>query len=165
MRRSGGSKRCGRRLASEKASERIAALVAGGDALVVERDRFAERDAEDAVTACRAARDLCKAALSDAEASLGYKRLRVDAAVRPIMAAEVGSVCSEAEALKRQLDGKLAVLTLLESALEPGSPERTHVDNALRSRAPDYREHPATEQWVAWRMALLADPNAQLRKE
>jgi hypothetical protein len=41
-----------------------------------------------------------------------------------ILAGEVDRLIAEAEALQSQLDGKRAVLRLLESQLEPGSSER-----------------------------------------
>jgi hypothetical protein len=44
-----------------------------------------------------------------------------------ILAGEVDRLIAEAEALQSQLDGKRAVLRLLESQLEPGSSERGRV--------------------------------------
>jgi TATA-binding protein-associated factor Taf7 len=146
--------------AGEKASERIAALVAGGDALVVERDRFAERDAEDAVTACRAARDLCKAAIAEAEKVLMFAQIRVESAAKPILAAEADRLLVEAEALKAKFDDVRAVLLFLSSSLPAGSPLLLRLDNALEAKPA--RNLPAPAEWRKAHEALMRDAGAPL---
>ena len=149
--------------AGEKVSERIAALVAGGDALVVDRDRFAERDAEDAVTACRAARELCKAAIAEAERALMYAQMKVDSAAKPILAAEAVRVLVEAEALKAKFDEARAVLMFLASSLPAGSPSLLRLENALEAKPAMYL--PVPDEWKKAREALLRDANAPLPRD
>jgi chromosome segregation ATPase len=149
--------------ASEKVSERVAALVAGGDALVVDRDRFAERDAEDAITACRAARDLCKSALSDAEASLGYAQMKTESATKPVLAAEVDRFLVETEALKAQFEKARAALSFLAGSLPPGSPLRLRIYDALEC-APARNLEPPPE-WLKARADLMRDARAPLPSE
>jgi hypothetical protein len=149
--------------ASEKVSERVAALVTGGDALVVDRDRFAERDAEDAVAACRAAKDLCKAAVAEAERSLMLKQLRVDACCRPVLSAEIGRILARAEALKAKFDHVRAALAFLSASLPPGSPLRLKVDDAIECAPARNLEPPA--EWRKAREALMRDARAPLPSE
>jgi hypothetical protein len=141
--------------AGERESERVAALVAGGDVAVVERDRFAERNAQDAVTACRAARDLCKAAVADAEASLGYKKLRVEAAVRPILVAEAGRIIKDVEDMKVKFDEMRATLAFLSRALPAGKPLSLRIDAALDVAPAQRLELPA--KWRQAHEALMRD--------
>jgi hypothetical protein len=61
-----------------------------------------------------------------------------------ILAGEVDRLIAEAEALQYQLDGKRAVLRLLESQLAQGSSERGKVSMALPAPSPAgqyYRRH------------------------
>jgi chromosome segregation ATPase len=149
--------------ASEKVSERVAALVAGGAVAVAARDRFAERDAEDAVTACRAAKDLCKAAVAEAERSLMLKQLRVDSACKPVLAADIARVLAAAEGLKRKFDETRATLTFLAGSLPPGAPLRLRVDDALECAPARDLEPPA--EWRKAREALMRDARAPLPSE
>jgi hypothetical protein len=75
-----------------------------------------------------------------------------------ILAGEVDRLI--AEALQSQLDGKRAVLRLLESQLEPGSSERGRV--SMTSLAPSpagqyYRRHLALGPWRAAQEAAACD--------
>jgi hypothetical protein len=149
--------------ASEKASERVAALVAGGDVAVAARDRFAERDAEDAVAACRAAKDLCKAAVAEAERSLMLKQLPVDACCRSVLSAEIGRILARAEALKAQFEKARAALSFLAGSLPPGSPLRLRIDDAIECAPARNLEPPA--EWRKAREALMRDARAPLPSE
>jgi hypothetical protein len=77
-----------------------------------------------------------------------------------ILAGEVDRLIAEAEALQSQLDGKRAVLRLLESQLEPGSSERGRVSMALPAPSPAgqyYRRHLALGPWRAAQEAAARD--------
>ena len=147
--------------AGDRASERVAALVAGGDALVVDRDRFAEKDAGDAVTACRAARDLCKAALADAESSLGFKERKVADAVGAVLATVAPRLIAEAEAARREFEAKVSVLRFLRSSLSDGHRRRLDAATAYPTNF-DSGSHPVLAKWQAAAAALARDADAAL---
>ena len=77
-----------------------------------------------------------------------------------ILAGEVDRLIAEAEALQYQLDGKRAVLRLLESQLERGSSERGRVSMASLAPSPAgqyYRRHLALGPWRAAQEAAACD--------
>lgn len=149
-----------RAAAGERVSERVAALVAGGDAAVMDRDRFAEQDAEAAVSACRAARDLCKGALADAENALGWAEKKVTSAVGNVMASAVEGLLAEAERLRRELEGKHAVLAVLRPMLPDELGRRVY--RALPDLGVGNLGHPAVLAWRATAAALSKNADATL---
>lgn len=146
--------------AGERVSERVAALVAGGDALVMDRDRFAERDAEETVTACRAARDLVRAELREAESALDLAERRVRDAVGAVMAGAGEHLVKACEAAKREFAERAAILRFIRSNLSDGL--RRRADEATSFPANFERcDHPALQPWKACAASLSRDPDAK----
>jgi hypothetical protein len=146
-----------REQAGERASDRIAALVAGGDAAVLDRDRFAKAEAEETITACKAARTLCQAALAEAEFDLSLKERRVAGAVDAVLATAAQQLLAQAERARREFLSAASVLRHL----------RLGVSDSLRQRIDQVTVHPTNfdslaPSWAAAREALLTDENAAL---
>ena len=93
-------------------SDRIAGLVAGGDAAVMDRAGKAEADAESAVTSYRAARDLCRAAAAECDRAGEFAARRVADAVLAVLATAAAKLIDQAEAARREFEGKAAVVVL-----------------------------------------------------
>jgi hypothetical protein len=151
-----------REQAGERASARVAAFVAGGDAAVMDRDdRFAERDAEEALVACKAARDLCRSALAEAEVTLGYKQRKVDGAIGAVLATAAPKLIEAAESARREFEAKVLVLRFLWSSL--GDAQRQHVDGVTTFPTSDSgSQHPALAAWRKAADSLSKDPDAEL---
>jgi hypothetical protein len=149
-----------REQAGQRVSERVAALVAGGDAAVMDRDRFAEQEAENTVTACRSARDLCKGALADAENALGWAERKVTSAVGAVMASAVEKLFAEAERLRLELEGKRAALAVLRPMLPDELSRRIYM--ALPDLSLGNPGHPPVAVWQAAAEALSRDADSPL---
>ena len=102
----------------------------------------------------------CSATSSKASKTIGWTASTFSVLMKLILAGEVDRLIAEAEALQSQLDGKCAVLRLLESQLKPGSSERGRVSMALSAPSPAgqyYRRHLALGPWRAAQEAAARD--------
>ena len=98
----------------------------------------------------------CSATSSKASKTIEETASTFSVLMKLILAGEVDRLIAEAEALQSQLDGKRAVLRLLESQLEPGSSERGKVSMALP--APSPRQYSAAlGPWRAAQEAAARD--------
>jgi hypothetical protein len=138
-------------------------------AALVREARAAETDAADDVEAARSALAACREAAAGAEDDAARAQRRVEAAVAPVLAAEVDRLLAAVEAASAELEGKRAVLSFLASTLPPGAPQRLRISLVMPPPPPpgsafggDISGHPALSAWRAARDALLVDPSVAL---
>jgi hypothetical protein len=128
--------------------------------------RFALDDASDELEIARKVLTSSAASLSFAIAAQQWAERKVEAAVTPILTAEVGRLLDEATKLREQFDAKCATLIWLRNTcLAPGGDDRQRINAMLPPPSPpgvrevEYR--PPTE-WIAAREALLQSADAPL---
>jgi hypothetical protein len=127
--------------------------------------RFALDDASDELEIARKVLATSTASLAFAVDAQQWAQRKVEAAVTPILAAEVGRLLDEATKLRDQLDGKYATLIWLRNLLPPGGDVRQRIAFALPPPpppgvlGPDYQPPGA---WIAAREALTRDAGAEL---
>jgi hypothetical protein len=145
--------------AGEEQAARVQEIVAGGSATLLERvnGRAREADIEREITACKAARDLCKGALADAETDLGWAEGKVVSAIGAVLASSASKLIVEEEALRATLEGKRAVLRFLPLDAD----QQCHVATVL-GRGWGDDAHPAVAPWRAAVEALGRDADAAL---
>jgi hypothetical protein len=118
----------------------------------------------DELEAARKVLTSCMAALADAQEDANHAQQRVEAAVAPILAAEVDRLIGEAEAARASLDEKFGLLLWLRSVVPPG-PAVQRITWALPAPPPPGarpHDYPTPTAWVAAREALLVDAGAAL---
>ncbi len=145
---------------AEEASDRVRRIVAGGSA-VLERvnGRQREGEIEEEIVALKEARDLCKGALAEAEASLEFKKRRVAEAVGAVIAGAAPQLIAATEAAKRDFDGRAAVLKFIHSSL--GEAHRRQAEVAIAYPTGfDLLDHPALAPWRKAAEALGRDGDA-----
>jgi hypothetical protein len=147
--------------AGEEQAARVQEIVAGGSATLLERvnGRAREADIEREITACRAARDLCKGTLADAETDLGWAERKVVSAIGSLLASSASKLIAEEEELRASLEGKRAILRFLRSTL--GDDQRRRVDMTLPPGFVDDRDA-AVGPWLSAVAALQKDADAAL---
>jgi hypothetical protein len=128
--------------------------------------RFALDDAEDELEIARKVMATSAASLGFAIDALQWAQRKVEAAVTPVLTAEIGRLLDEATKLREQFDAKCATLIWLRNTcLAPGGEQRQRINSILPPPpgpgvvGPDYR--PPVE-WVAAREALLQRADAPL---
>jgi hypothetical protein len=127
--------------------------------------RFAELDAADELAAAKSVLTNCMASLAFAVDAEQWAQRKVEAAVTPILTAEVDRLLDETTRLNDELHRKHEVLIWMRNLLLPGNDQRKRIGYALPPPAPpgvretDYR---TPEDWVAAREALLVDAGAEL---
>ena len=123
--------------------------------------RVSEADAEREIEACKAARDLTRGALREAETSLGFAERRVADAVGAVLATAAPRLIAEAEAARVAFEGKVAVLRFLRPSL--GDEQRRRVDfTSLFPTDFDVRDNPVLGVWKVAAERLGRDADAPL---
>jgi hypothetical protein len=128
--------------------------------------RFALDDASDELEIARKVLATSTASLAFAVDAQQWAQRKVEAAVTPILTAEVGRLLDEATKLREQFDAKCATLIWLRNTcLAPGGDDRQRINAILPPPSPpgvpevDYRP-PA--DWIAAKAALLVDADTPL---
>jgi hypothetical protein len=147
--------------AGEEQAARVQEIVAGGSATLLQRvNGTREADVEREITACKSARDLCKATLADAQVDLGSGERKVIAAIGSVLSGSASRLIAEEEQLRASLEGKRAILRYLRSSL--GDDQRRRVDAMLPPSVGWVDDHPAVGPWKAAAEALTRDADAAL---
>jgi hypothetical protein len=146
--------------AAEEEDERIQAIIAGGATTLLARNgRVHEADIERDIASLRAARDLCRTALAEAQSALEYAEKRVIRAVGAVLAGSASRLIEKEENLRASLEGTRAVLKYLCSVLPDA--QRREIDRRLPAGFADDR-HAAVGPWRATAEALSENADAAL---
>lgn len=124
--------------------------------------RFALDDATAELEIARKVLSSCTASLGFAVDALQWAERKVQAAVTPILAAEIDRLIGEAQALQAALEGKHATLLWLRSVLAPGEPHQK-INRALPLPPPPgvaVPDHRPPSAWVEAREALMQNADA-----
>jgi hypothetical protein len=146
---------------------RLREAVEGGavieKAVSIREQRFAELDAADEEAAARRVLASCKESAEAAAEAENWAQRKVEAAVTPILTAEIDRVVIETTRLSDEIHRKHEVLIWLRSLLLPGGDERLRINALLPpppppgARSPEYR---TPSDWVAAREALSKNADA-----
>ncbi len=148
--------------AGEGERAEVERLIAGGSATLLERvdGRASEAEAQRQVDEAKAARELVRRALIEAENAVGWAEQKVTSAVGAVMAGSAEKLLAEAERLRLELEGKRAVLAVLRPMLPDELSRKIYM--ALPDLGLGNSGHPAVLAWQAAADALSKSADAAL---